>query len=348
MMSSTISRSLNIVKHSNRCIQLSCISHNALNINLKHNHLLIKSHLPVVQRIANRYLCSNTWSPVVDSLQDKRSVLTDDTFQRATSEDSVQVVNEMTANMTADTTRTKGHNTADSEAVKQFWKRHDIGVHGRDAPLPILDMNGYDWPPEIRQALEADGFAEPTPIQCQGWPVVLSGRDMVGVAQTGSGKTLCYVLPAFVKLATDGTQRGPKCLVLAPTRELAQQIQSVVRRYKFANSVCLYGGASRIPQMQALRTYNPQIVIATPGRLNDFVESSAIDLKTVDYLVLDEADRMLDMGFEPQIRSIIDEIPAERQTVMWSATWPQEVKSLAAHYMKDYIQINVGGSDLTA
>ncbi|CAG2180706.1 unnamed protein product, partial [Oppiella nova] len=173
-------------------------------------------------------------------------------------------------------------------------------------------------------------------------------RDMVGVAQTGSGKTLCYVLPAFVRIAREGVQRGPKCVVLAPTRELAQQIQSVVRRYQFVSSVCLYGGASRMPQMQALRNNNPQIIIATPGRMNDFVESSVVDLRTVDYLVLDEADRMLDMGFEPQIRRIIDQMPKERQTVMWSATWPKEVKALAAHYMRDYIQINVGGNELVA
>jgi ATP-dependent RNA helicase DDX5/DBP2 len=232
--------------------------------------------------------------------------------------------------------------------IREFWLKHDIAVHGRDAPLPVLDMNGFSWPPAIQQALQSDGHSAPTPIQSQGWPIVLLDRDMVGVAQTGSGKTLCYVLPAFVRIAREGVQRGPKCVVLAPTRELAQQIQSVVRRYQFASSVCLYGGASRMPQMQALRNNNPQIIIATPGRMNDFVESSVVDLRTVDYLVLDEADRMLDMGFEPQIRRIIDQMPKERQTVMWSATWPKEVKALAAHYMRDYIQINVGGNELVA
>ena len=239
-------------------------------------------------------------------------------------------------------------NDQNMDSIKDFWVKYDIQVHGKDAPLPLLHMNSYDWPQSIQQALEADGFSEPTPIQCQGWPIVLSGRDMVGVAQTGSGKTLCYVLPAFVKLVREGAKRGPKCLILAPTRELAQQIQSVVRRYEFANNVCLFGGASRLPQMQILREKNPQIIIATPGRMIDFVESGVVDLQTVDYLVLDEADRMLDMGFEPQLKKIISELPRERQTLMWSATWPKEVRQLAAQYMKDYIQINVGGVELTA
>ena len=232
--------------------------------------------------------------------------------------------------------------------VKEFWRKYDIQVLGKDPPLPILSMEGYKWPHKIHDALIEDKFTSPTPIQCQSWPIALSGRDLVGVAQTGSGKTLCYVLPAFVKIWKDRPQRGPKCLILAPTRELAQQIQSVVRRYRFANNVCLYGGASRGPQIRQIRELNPQIVIATPGRLNDFLESRAIDLRAVDYLVLDEADRMLDMGFEPQLKKIIAMLPRERQTLMWSATWPKEVRQLAAQYMKDYIQINVGGVELTA
>ncbi|CAG2121194.1 unnamed protein product, partial [Medioppia subpectinata] len=230
--------------------------------------------------------------------------------------------------------------------AKDFWRKYDITVHGKDAPLPLMSMHAFKWPQRIAEALETDQFTSPTPIQCQSWPIALEGRDLVGVAQTGSGKTLCYVLPAFVKILRDRPQRGPKCLILAPTRELAQQIQEVVRRYRFANNVCLYGGASRGPQMRQIREMNPQIIIATPGRMIDFVESRAIDIRAVDYLVLDEADRMLDMGFEPQLKKIIAQLPRERQTLMWSATWPKEVKALAAQYMKDYVQINVGGTEL--
>ncbi len=236
----------------------------------------------------------------------------------------------------------------DLNKVKEFWAKNNITVHGKDAPLPVFDFHECEWPEKVSKALEIEGFESPTPIQSQGWPIVLSGRDMVGIAQTGSGKTLCYVLPAFVKIMKERIQRGPKCLVLAPTRELAQQIQSVVRRYRIVNNVCLYGGASRLPQMKLLRETNPQIVIATPGRMNDFLESSAVQLNSVNYLVLDEADRMLDMGFEPQIRKIINQIPKERQTLMWSATWPKEVKVLAAQFMRDFIQINIGGTSLTA
>ena len=232
--------------------------------------------------------------------------------------------------------------------VKDFWRKYDIQVLGTEPPLPILSMNAYKWPQKIAEALQEDDFSSPTPIQCQSWPIALAGRDLVGVAQTGSGKTLCYVLPAFNKILRDRPQRTPKCLILAPTRELAQQIQSVVRRYRFANNVCLYGGASRGPQMRQVREMNPQIIIATPGRMIDFVESRTVDLRAVDYLVLDEADRMLDMGFEPQLKKIIAQLPRERQTLMWSATWPKEVRQLAAQYMKDYIQINVGGVELTA
>lgn len=219
---------------------------------------------------------------------------------------------------------------------------------GKDAPLPVFDFRECEWPEPVYRRLEEDGFEKPTPIQSQGWPIVLSGRDMVGVAQTGSGKTLCYVLPSFANIIKRGPVLGPQCLVLSPTRELAQQIQSVVRHFRITHSVCLYGGVSRVPQMRSIREMNPQIIIATPGRINDFLQSSILDLKTVNYLVLDEADRMLDMGFEPQIRTIIKRISKERQTLMWSATWPREVQSLAGEFMKDYIQINVGGTLLAA
>ncbi|XP_054168872.1 probable ATP-dependent RNA helicase DDX17 [Oppia nitens] len=232
--------------------------------------------------------------------------------------------------------------------AKEFWRKYDITVHGREAPLPIMSMESYKWPQRIAEALAADSFTSPTPIQCQSWPIALTGRDLVGVAQTGSGKTLCYVMPAFIKIMRERPQKLPKCLILAPTRELAQQIQEVVRRYRFANNVCLYGGASRGPQLRQLREMNPQIIIATPGRLNDFLESRALDIREVNYLVLDEADRMLDMGFEPQLKRILSYLPRERQTLMWSATWPKEVRELATQYMNDYIQINVGGTELSA
>lgn len=197
------------------------------------------------------------------------------------------------------------------------------------------------------------GFTEPTSIQAQGWPIALSGRDMVGIASTGSGKTLSYILPAIVHINSQsklGRKDGPIALVLAPTRELAQQIQQVADDFGHSSGIrntCLYGGAPKGAQARDLDG-GVEIVIATPGRLLDFLESGRTNLKRCTYLVLDEADRMLDMGFEPQIRKIIEQIRPDRQTLMWSATWPKEVKNLAEDFLKDYAQINVGSLQLAA
>lgn len=197
------------------------------------------------------------------------------------------------------------------------------------------------------------GYKYPTPIQAQGWPIALSGRDMVGIASTGSGKTLSYILPAIVHINNQSRlQRGdgPIVLVLAPTRELAQQIQQVACDFGHSSRIrntCVFGGAPKGPQANDL-TDGVEIVIATPGRLIDFLESGRTNLKRCTYLVLDEADRMLDMGFEPQIRKIIEQIRPDRQTLMWSATWPKEVQSLASEFLREYIQINVGSLSLSA
>ena len=139
-------------------------------------------------------------------------------------------------------------------------------------------------------------------------------------------------------------------LVLAPTRELAQQIQEVVCQFNSRfSAVCLVGGASKGPQIKDINRKKPMIIIATPGRLNDFLESGIVTLANISYLVLDEADRMLDMGFEPQIRRIVSQIPpGKRQTLMWSATWPKEVRALAEDFLVDYVQINIGALQLHA
>ncbi|KAH8854314.1 putative ATP-dependent RNA helicase DDX17 [Schistosoma japonicum] len=193
----------------------------------------------------------------------------------------------------------------------------------------------------------------PTPIQCQGWPVALSGRDLVGIAQTGSGKTASFLLPAIVHAKAQPSLKrgdGPIVLVLVPTRELAQQVEKVAEDFCYSagfKSACLYGGASRTSQGEALGQ-SPEVVIATPGRLLDFLESRHTNLRRCTYLVLDEADRMLDMGFEPSIRRVVSQVRPDRQTLMWSATWPREVKALAEDFLYDYIQINVGSTKLSA
>lgn len=203
------------------------------------------------------------------------------------------------------------------------------------------------------EEIRKQGFAEPTAIQAQGWPIALSGRDLVGIAQTGSGKTLAYILPATVHINSQPRLNrgdGPIVLILAPTRELAQQIQTVARDFGSSSCIrntCIFGGSPKGPQARDLER-GVEICIATPGRLIDFLEKGTTNLRRCTYLVLDEADRMLDMGFEPQIRKIIEQIRPDRQVLMWSATWPQEVQALAEDFLSDYIQINIGSLTLAA
>uniref|UniRef100_A0A674NZJ0 RNA helicase n=1 Tax=Takifugu rubripes TaxID=31033 RepID=A0A674NZJ0_TAKRU len=205
----------------------------------------------------------------------------------------------------------------------------------------------------VIDVLVQQNFKEPTAIQSQGFPVALSGKDMVGIAQTGSGKTLAYLLPAIVHINHQPYPErgdGPIVLVLAPTRELAQQVQQVAFDYGKCSrikSTCVYGGAPKGPQIRDLER-GVEICIATPGRLIDFLECEKTNLRRCTYLVLDEADRMLDMGFEPQIRKIVEQIRPDRQTLMWSATWPKEVRQLAEDFLKEYIQINIGALELSA
>ena len=183
--------------------------------------------------------------------------------------------------------------------------------------------------------------------------MAMSGRDMVGIAATGSGKTLAYILPAIVHINAQAPVRrgdGPVALILAPTRELAMQIHVEAQKFgKYAQirSTCLYGGASKGPQSRDLAA-GVEICIATPGRLLDMLNENRTNLRRVTYLVMDEADRMLDMGFEPQIRKILGQIRPDRQTLMWSATWPKEVQSLARDFLKDFIQVNIGSLDISA
>lgn len=183
--------------------------------------------------------------------------------------------------------------------------------------------------------------------------MALKGRDVIGLAETGSGKTLSFLGPAIVHInAQPYLQRGdgPIVLVLAPTRELALQIQQECNRFGRSSRIkntCLYGGVSKSSQIRDL-DQGVEICIATPGRLIDLLDMRKTNLKRVTYLVLDEADRMLDMGFEPQIRKIISQIRPDRQTLMWSATWPKEVQGLARDFLNDPITVKVGGKELSA
>uniref|UniRef100_A0A4W5PM74 RNA helicase n=1 Tax=Hucho hucho TaxID=62062 RepID=A0A4W5PM74_9TELE len=237
--------------------------------------------------------------------------------------------------------------------LEEFRRKKEITIRGSGCPKPVSSFSQAHFPQYVMDVLIQQNFKEPTAIQAQGFPLALSGRDMVGIAQTGSGKTLSYLLPAIVHINHQPYLErgdGPICLVLAPTRELAQQVQQVAHEYGKSSrikSTCVYGGAPKGPQIRDLER-GVEICIATPGRLIDFLEAGKTNLRRCTYLVLDEADRMLDMGFEPQIRKIVDQIRPDRQTLMWSATWPKDVRQLAEDFLKDYVQINVGALELSA
>ena len=199
---------------------------------------------------------------------------------------------------------------------------------------------------ELLRAVAKQGYDEATPIQQQAIPLVLRGEDVLAGAQTGTGKTAGFTLPVLQRLQysrREGEQRHPRVLVLTPTRELAAQVNESVRdygRYLPFRSVEIFGGVSINPQKQKL-IRGVDIVVATPGRLLDHLQQRSIDLSRVEILVLDEADRMLDMGFIRDIRKILNLIPEQRQTLMFSATFSREIKALAAEFLQRPAEIQV-------
>lgn len=252
--------------------------------------------------------------------------------------------------------------TSMSDEEVERWRRdNEIICQGDNIPKPVLSFDVSPFPgrhpvlpsplADVLAVIRQAGFKAPTAIQSQGWPMALSGRDLVGIAATGSGKTLAFILPAIIHIRAQPMLQpgdGPICLVLSPTRELANQTQEECTRFGSSSGIrntCVYGGVPRRQQADALRR-GAEIVIATPGRLLDFLEAGVTNLRRVTYLVMDEADRMLDMGFEPQIRKIVSQIRPDRQTLMWSATWPKEVQALARDFLTNPIQVNIGSLDL--
>ncbi|KAJ3701416.1 hypothetical protein LUZ61_005121 [Rhynchospora tenuis] len=239
------------------------------------------------------------------------------------------------------------------EEVEAYRRKREITVEGKDVPKPVKEFKDVGFPDYVIQEIEKAGFVEPTPIQSQGWPMALKGRDLIGIAETGSGKTLAYLLPAIVHVNAQpilSPGDGPIVLVLAPTRELAVQIQQEASKFGSSSKIkntCIYGGVPKGPQVRDLQK-GVEIVIATPGRLIDMLESNNTNLRRVTYLVLDEADRMLDMGFEPQIRKIVSQIRPDRQTLYWSATWPKEVEQLARTFLYNPYKVIIGSEELKA
>ncbi|RBR13991.1 uncharacterized protein FIESC28_07957 [Fusarium coffeatum] len=243
-------------------------------------------------------------------------------------------------------------NRSDAD-VEAFRRKHQMTIAGTEVPKPVETFDEAGFPRYVMDEVKAQGFPAPTAIQSQGWPMALSGRDVVGIAETGSGKTLTYCLPSIVHINAQpllAPGDGPIVLVLAPTRELAVQIQEEMKKFGRSSRIrntCVYGGVPKGPQIRDL-SRGVEVCIATPGRLIDMLEAGKTNLRRVTYLVLDEADRMLDMGFEPQIRKIIGQIRPDRQTLMWSATWPKEVRALASDFLNDFIQVNIGSMELAA
>ncbi len=197
--------------------------------------------------------------------------------------------------------------------------------------------------PELLRAVADKGYDVPSPIQLQAIPAVLAGRDVLAGAQTGTGKTAGFVLPILHRLAGGTATRAPRALVLAPTRELAAQVAQSVRdygKYLPLRVLQVFGGVSINPQISALRS-GCDILVATPGRLLDLAQQRAADLSGVSVLVLDEADRMLDMGFIPDIRRVIKLLPAKRQNLLFSATYSDDIRSLAERLLHDPLSIQV-------
>jgi ATP-dependent RNA helicase RhlE len=208
-----------------------------------------------------------------------------------------------------------------------------------------MNFSSFKLHPQIMAGVEAAGYQTPTPIQKQAIPPVMEGHDVMGLAQTGTGKTAAFVLPILERLLT-GPRGKVRALIIAPTRELAEQINEsfvALGRQTKLRSMTVYGGVGINPQIQKLRT-GVEIVVACPGRLLDHLKQRTADLAHLEVLVLDEADRMFDMGFLPDIRRILKYVPAKRQTLLFSATMPDDIRHLAHEILHKPVTVQVGHS----
>lgn len=206
-----------------------------------------------------------------------------------------------------------------------------------------MSFNDFNFDARLNKAIAAAGYETPTPIQAAAIPIVMTGADLIGTAQTGTGKTAAFVLPILQKLLNTPSQRQTRCMIVTPTRELAEQINDVVEQMAKntpIRSAAIYGGVGMNNQARALRD-GVEILVVCPGRLLDHVGQGNGDFRHVDTLVLDEADRMFDMGFLPSVKRIISMLPAKRQTVLFSATFPREVEELASSVLHQPKRVSV-------
>lgn len=236
-----------------------------------------------------------------------------------------------------------------TQEIAELRSSLNISVVGNSSIGPIRNFDEFHFPRQIVAEIRHQGFEAPTPIQSQAVPLVMSGYDVIALAQTGSGKTLSFVWPLIVHILDQPPRRtthleGPIGLILAPTRELVSQIYHEAKKYtKTVNiTVCaIYGGAGKYEMTKALQE-QPELVVATPGRLIDLLKDQATNLRRCTMVVLDEADRMLDMGFESQMRSIVQQIRPDRQTLLFSATMKKKIESLARELLIHPIRVSVG------
>jgi ATP-dependent RNA helicase RhlE len=206
-----------------------------------------------------------------------------------------------------------------------------------------VSFNDFSFHPQINAGISKAGFTSPTPIQSQTIPAILSGKDVLGLAQTGTGKTAAFVLPMLQQLM-DGPRGKLRGLILSPTRELAEQIHHAIERLgreTGLSSMTIYGGVSAQPQINALKK-GVDIVVACPGRLLDLYDQRRINLSRINIVVIDEADQMFNMGFLPSIRRIVDALPNQRQTLLFSATMPEAIRSLATEMLHNPETVEIG------
>lgn len=226
--------------------------------------------------------------------------------------------------------------TTETERDERADEPRDIGT---DDSMTFRALGLSD---EVLRAVEDAGYTTPTPIQREAIPLVLKGRDVIGLAQTGTGKTAAFTLP-LVNLLIGGPRRT-RAIVLTPTRELCMQVEESIRKYTKHSELDVapvFGGVPLEPQTKALRA-GADVIVATPGRLTDHLERQNVSFDDIEILVLDEADRMLDMGFAPQISRLVSEMPKYRQTLLFSATMPPEVEVLARKYLRRPLVVQIG------
>jgi ATP-dependent RNA helicase DDX5/DBP2 len=242
-----------------------------------------------------------------------------------------------------------------SKALAAFCAEHEVVISDPTAcPDPYTSFKQLVLPDTIQSQIDKALYTAPTAIQAISWPIAFQGHDIVAIAKTGSGKTLAYLIPCFLAIAKAPVTKpkkddGPLALVLVPTRELALQVHQEATNFGRSTGIracAAFGGVPRAVQLPIIQhRLGVQLLAATPGRLNDFLISGQITLRRVVMAVLDEADRMLDMGFMPQVQRIVDSMPpaAQRRTMFFTATWPAAVRDLAAHLLRDPVTVRIGG-----